>query len=69
MAVGVDAPSAVAEYINRMTQPGDTVLVWGNEVWINVDPIVNLLQDIHINMRCLCLDIQIAKRFCHFCRR
>jgi len=32
----VDAQSAVAEYINRMTQPGDTVLVWGNEVWINV---------------------------------
>jgi hypothetical protein len=32
---GVDVKSAVAEYINRMTEPNETVLVWGNEVWIN----------------------------------
>lgn len=31
----IDATSAIAEYINRMTQPQETVLVWGNEVWIN----------------------------------
>jgi hypothetical protein len=30
-----EAKTAVIKYVEDATQPGDTVLVWGNDVWIN----------------------------------
>jgi hypothetical protein len=31
----LEAQTAVVQYIEDVTEPGDTVLVWGNNVWIN----------------------------------
>jgi len=31
----LEAQTAVVQYIEDVTEPGDTVLVWGNYVWIN----------------------------------
>ena len=31
----LEAQNAIVKYVNDVTQPGDTVLVWGNDVWIN----------------------------------
>jgi hypothetical protein len=32
---GVESTNAVVEFVTAHTDPGDTVLVWGNDVWIN----------------------------------
>ena len=31
----LEAQTAVVQYIKDVTEPGETVLVWGNNVWIN----------------------------------
>lgn len=31
----LEAQTAVVQYVDDVTEPGDTVLVWGNYVWIN----------------------------------